>query len=230
MKSLLCLGDSITEGKSGSTYINYFSSDISVSNHGLGGDTIIGLRKRFNTLDISQFTHLIFECGGNDILLPYFALTYPEWKTAIKHITNRGSVPTKSKKEFIDNYKLLIEDSLKYNLKTGIINIPVISEDLNFILNDTVKEYNMALQELSNEYNITYIDFFSWQKDLVSGNPYLLGKSPLIMEADSIKCQKPGGEESLCQERGLNLTIDGVHLNKKSAKKLAEMAENQFLR
>ena len=71
---ILCIGDSLTYGNVGYSYVQFLSKNIVTINKSLNGDTLWGvgnrLKKIFNT-HANDFDFVILGIGTNDTLLPY---------------------------------------------------------------------------------------------------------------------------------------------------------------
>lgn len=129
------IGDSITEGYNLSLHYNGYS----VTNRGIGGDTTAGLQDRLKVslYDISPKV-VVFLIGGNNILK----------KDTPQNIIND-----------IEN----IFTDLKENLPdSNIIIQSIYPMGLLFNSNnETVKQINASLKQLSQDNSFTYIDIFS---------------------------------------------------------------------
>jgi lysophospholipase L1-like esterase len=226
---ILCFGDSITEGKPGVSYVKYLGKNF--HNYGLGGDTVINLKKRIETFMGTQVNSqenrvekFIIQIGTNDILLPFLMNYSSRWSIAIEKVILSGRVPSKDILEFEENYR----EIAKSIGNDGIyVSIPCIGEDLENELNKKVDEYNTVIKKICMERNLQYIDFNSWQKAVIGLNEskkrYFISKNPLIMVLDSLFVTTPLTCSIISKVRNLKTTIDGVHLNTFGAKKLAKL-------
>lgn len=222
-----CFGDSITEGIPGVSYVKYLGKEF--LNYGKGGDTTLGLYNRLkNFLNSQTVENIIIEIGTNDILLPFLYNYSPEWQKTVKKIIASGRIPSKNIEEFEKNYKNLLELLVDKNVL--IINIPCIGEDLNNELNKKVDEYNKIIHKLCKDYPFKLVDFNSWQKSQLktNSNKYFISKKPFKMVLDSIFVRSPKISNIVSKKRNLVTTIDGVHLNDNSARKLAELIKEKI--
>lgn len=217
---ILAIGNSITLGKPGISYVNYLS-EFDVDNFGKAGDTIIGIFNRLKEVKLNKYDIVIMEGGGNDILLKIFYEERPLWRKVIDNIINSGSIPTNDIFEYISTWQDIFRYLEKYPItKIIVISNPVLGEDVNNSYNKIVLDYNIQLNKLCDKYKVKYIDFFSWQSQNVSGNPKLMTNTPVDVERDS-NITNLDEIDKLAKQRNYKLTIDGVHFNSLSAKTLA---------
>lgn len=225
-KCIACFGDSITQGQPGISYLKYLDKKV-YQNHGVGGDTLTGMIKRVKEYIVqSTCSHFIIEIGTNDILLPYLKNSSSLWENRTK---DRNKVFIVDMAMFSDEYQKLIE--LLYNREISVISIPCLGENINSELNKKVDEYNQAIMKICSKKSIRYIDFNTWQKKNIreKENHYFISKNPNDIIWDTLMTSYLGQSERVSQKRNLDTTVDGVHLNSKGAKGLAELIikENQ---
>jgi lysophospholipase L1-like esterase len=226
---ITCFGDSITAGVPGVAYCDFLEKDgLKLFRDGLGGDTAAGLLGRlsaFMTAKAPEDPVFVFEIGTNDILLPFLETWSENWEKTIRGIRRKGRIIAKDKSEFLETYEKILE-------KTGpapvlVISIPCIGEDLTNEPNRTVDDYNRGLRELCTRFGKTLIDFNGRQKEIIRGaglkDPLFISKNSGRMVADIIVTRNPAGADRLSEKRNLTVTMDGVHLNSRGARALAEM-------
>jgi lysophospholipase L1-like esterase len=222
-----CFGDSITEGKPGVSYVKYLGKNF--HNFGKGGDTVISLTLRLKAFMQNHYIeNLIVQVGTNDVLLPFLSSYSPSWGKTVKKIFYTGRIPSKNKNEFEKKFRDLIEFISGKNVI--VINIPIIGENKNSELNKKVDEYNDIINNLCKEYSIKLVDFNSWQKSQIiyENKNYFISKNPFKMIMDSIFVRTPKISLLVSKRRDLSVTVDGVHLNAFSAKKLAELIKKNI--
>ena len=104
--------------------------------------------------------------------------------------------------EFKNNVETIIDKVKQKGAKIIIISITVLTEDLNSAENQTIDEYNNCLKEITKQKDVQYIDANTiFKKEIQESN------SP----------------ENI-------LTIDGVHLNDRGNKLLADIIVKEFLK
>lgn len=79
------------------------------------------------------------------------------------------------------------------------------------------------------KYGVAYVDFNKWQKEIINnsnpGTGYFISKNPFDVMIDSLITTYLGFSSWISKKRKLIVTVDGVHLNKKGAKGLAHLIE-----
>jgi len=230
------LGDSLTAGLPGVSYWRFLHNKAKLINRGVGGDTLLGAIDRAEIMlndpkydDIDQY---IIEIGTNDVLLPVlqkrsFIL---EMFVKIEEKTN-GSVPCKNIDTFSIKYEQLLQRLIKLNKKTGVIGLPMI-ETNTLLINETMMEYDAVIVGLCSKYSIPYLDVRQLEAQMKGGNhgTYIYGNTNLFSVIDSVLTSILPLSMLISKLRGLVVTIDGTHLNRKMAKVLAVAIEAKFLK
>ena len=228
---IACIGDSITAGSPGISYVQYLQQ-VKCKKYGIGGDTLSGLLKRINSVvKKDSYSAYIIEIGANDILLP-FLLNYSElWKKVVKRIIARGSVPLLNVDNFIAEYQGLLICLLNLKAKVIVVSIPCLGEKLEEGLNLKVNEYNRCIKELCIKLNVAYVDFNAWQKETIgkshTASDYFIHRDFNKVMADSLMTAL-GFSEYISSKRSLIVTIDGVHLNHRGARGLANLIDDNI--
>jgi len=231
-------GDSITEGKPGISYLRYLDRK-KFKNFGLGGDTLKGLKNRLFKFLASDFEfhksdQLLIEIGANDLLLPYLNNLSSQWRKTVKNLIKRGSIPSSNLTDFRKEYVDLMKKLKNRKIDFKVVSIVCIGESIYCNLNQKVLEYNSAIKEICDVFNIEYINFHSWQmhilKQIENNSETLLGTNPMDTLFDTFLTTYMPFSEYISKKRGFSLSVDGVHLNKISAKKLSEMVKTAFIK
>ena len=234
MRTVL-IGDSLTEGIPGVSYWRFLKNKRKILNRGVGGDTLLGATKRTARMlgekkydDIDKY---IIEIGTNDVLLPVLTKHSIVWKliTKLKAAT-LGCIPCINILDFGRKYEELLLMLIKYNKKVGIIGLPLIENSI-LKINDDMCKYNLVIKELAKKYNIAYIDLESLEREIKGGNEgsYFFGKTNLGNVIDTIFTSFLPFSNIVSKVRGLSVTIDCVHLNRNTAKKLAVLIEQMLI-
>jgi len=211
------LGDSITEGALGVSYVDILKTHFSkndLTNYGKGGDTISSLQKRIRKIeDLADYDTIILFVGVNDL--------FGKLTNGYKFIKLLMKQPwAKKQSEFTKQYKSTIEYLL--NKTNNLIIIPplLIGEEVNNKWNIQLDGYVASVKALSSSYSsVTYIDVrkeyidYLSKKDISNYMPYKV--SDLMKDVKELKSDRDVDERS--KSRGLHLTLDGVHINSKGA-------------
>lgn len=216
-------GDSLTEGHPGVAFFPLLQQrfpEFELINYGKGGDTVISLLKRIESTTFPLKFNLAFLwIGVNDVFVKVSRM-YPFLKTL------RRQPWAKNHEVFTAQYKNLL-NLLAVKTDWLFIVPPVfIGEDLENPWNKELEALNTVIRELSFFHqNCEFVDLrerFTEKLKGQSPSPYV-PKSfmQIIKETLTLKTHETGERESL--ERGLQLTLDGVHLNNFGAGLAAEV-------
>lgn len=229
------IGDSITEGIPGVSYWRFLNNKRKILNRGVGGDTLAGAIKRTTRMlgkkkcdDIDKY---IIEIGTNDVLLPVLTKHSMVWKVIIKlKGAILGCIPCTHILDFTQKYEELLLLLINHNKKVGIIGLPLIENSI-LKINDDMRKYNSIIKELAKKYNITYVDLETLETEIKAANDgsYFFGKTNLGNMIDTIFTSFLPFSNIVSRIRGLSVTIDGVHLNRNTAKRLALAIEQNIM-
>ncbi|MEC9485266.1 MAG: GDSL-type esterase/lipase family protein [Candidatus Izemoplasma sp.] len=212
---IIFLGDSLTEGTPGVSFFAPLKESFSnhkLINYGKGGDTVSSLLARLKRLDLKANIIVLF-VGANDVFVKV-SWTFSVYKTITKQKW------AKDKTTFKDKYDALL--SKVTEKATHVIVIPplLIGEQLDNEYNQLLKEYRESIEHLVNTYqNIDYIDLhqeFKNYLDAKESSDYIAKSLKSIMQ--DVRNLKTKEEiDCVSQDRGLHVTLDGVHLNSTGA-------------
>ena len=229
------MGDSLTAGIPGVSYCHFLHHKTKLINKGVGGDTLLGATSRVQKLlsnpryhDVNQY---IIEIGTNDVLLPVLQKHSFAWKTIISIKAElMGCVPCKDIEIFRIKYEELLQTLSHQNKKVAVLGLPLIENSI-LIINDIMKEYDAVIAELCQRYNCPYLDVRQLELNLKGSNngTYFFGKTNLGNMVDTVFSSLLPFSMLISRLRGLAVTIDGVHLNTKTAKALAAAIEITLL-
>lgn len=223
--AIACVGDSITAGNPGVSFIRYMKQGTCL-NYGRGGDTLKGVLHR--AADIKPSGRVLLGIGTNDILIPFLLARSPFWNLTARRLFRRGSTPTKNAAQFRAEFEKLLE--LLGPGKSLVMSIPCIGENLDSVLNKKVLEYNSSISSLCKTMQIPFIDINTMQRESIkegTSSDYLLGGGLFRLIADAILA-KVGRSMNLSGARGLRTTIDGVHFNSYFAGKIGNALDKYF--
>lgn len=134
---IIFLGNSITEAGRW----NDILPDLPVANRGISGDISFGVVARLDEIVSSRPAKVFLMIGVNDL---------------------KREIPAQY---IIRNYRLIVEGIRKASPKTKIylqsmlpVNNEVLIEPFRKVTNEKVKALNEALQQIADEYKVTYVD------------------------------------------------------------------------
>ena len=211
------MGDSLTEGTIGSSFFDILQKKLlqhELTNWGKGGDTVKSLYRRLLQSDGFPSQDLGFLwIGVNDVFVKT-SWTFP----LIKRLRNQPW--SRNRQEFREDYKRILE--LLHQKMTHIYTVPplLIGEDLGNPWNRELNMLSHIIQDVSSSFaEAEFIDLRKTIAPLLTANtsgPYV-PKSFSRMILDALFVKTPEEMEKKAAERGLILTLDGVHLNSAGA-------------
>lgn len=223
---VLIIGDSITEGKLGQSYIPGLKKrlpGVEIVNLGLGGDTVFGMKKRAMRYlqHDSRFDVVVVVGGHNDVILPAFERMFFTYRMVARAMIARGSLPFEDKKIFYNCYNSLI-DMIRRLCSADIVltTLSCINENLTAETNRDRAACNEVIREMAARYTLLVADVgeeFDRQLTEDAGKDYFMDRVWTTFLGDSLAGKIPGALDKLSEKRGLSLTIDGVHLNSAGA-------------
>ncbi len=222
---ILFLGDSITEGVPGVSFIPMIQdnfSSIDLVNRGVGGDTVSSLLSRVKKMnDLSSFDQIVLFIGVNDVF-GKLTIIYKILKTLMK---KRWA---KNISTFKNQYNDLIAFIMNENKKIIIIPPLLIGEDINNKCNTELLVLTTIIYNITMENNLTYLaldsEFKDYLKDKQISNYLPIKISELLKDVKRLTTLQLIDQKS--KDRGLHLTLDGVHINSNGAKIISKAISN----
>lgn len=220
--NILFLGDSITEGRPGVSYVDKVAAlrpHDHIVNRGVGGDTVKSIRRRILKMnDIETFDVVVLFVGVNDV---FYKL---DWKYPILKILMR-----KPWCRDMAQLKVLFTDIvafLHHRANRLIVLSPlVIGERLDNRWNSELRDVITTEQNVVADYGtVTWINVHDKATSILANKPvsdYEPDK-PLQVMKDVIQLNSDQMTDERSKQRGLHLTLDGVHINSAGATLLAQ--------
>ncbi|WP_341320363.1 SGNH/GDSL hydrolase family protein [Solibacillus sp. FSL H8-0523] len=217
------IGDSLTEGRPGVSFFNILKEkfpNITFDNLGKPGESVKSLYTRLlkTKLDIDYDISFLW-IGVNDVYS--------------KLLSVQAQPVAKDHNEFKDYYEKILDLVLVSSKKVVAVTPALVGENTNNAPNHEIKELNVLIQSITrNQANVSFLDiqsvFFS---DLakVNSSDYISTKVMRVM-VDIFFYKKPSRIDRLSKERGLHLTLDGIHLNSTGAQIVAEIYASEIKR
>lgn len=229
---ICCVGDSLTFGNVGYSYIHFLDKSIEVKNKGVNGDTLKGLYKRFKKIlnnPNSNYDIYVVSIGSNDILLPYLKTVSPFWflqmsiRCKIKKCIEEDNI-------FCVEYEKLLKLLSKKNKNVIILGMPILNL-MNFPHKKLLNR-NLIINELAEKYNYPFIDINKLQATHIEKESYEYSwkySFPLRVFDAIVMTIFPFTKDWLSKTRGLTMTVDGAHFNSKSAELVAKEVEKTIM-
>jgi lysophospholipase L1-like esterase len=219
---MLCLGDSLTAGNVGYSYIKFLKKDYKIINKGVNGDTTKWaynrLKKYINSPFYNDVDLYVVSIGTNDLFIPYLTTISTSWKI---HMTPEVILKQCIKDNilFEEEYEKCIKLIIEHQKKIILIGLPIVQ--LDGFPNESVSERNKIIEKLAEKYNIPFIDTSLLQSQLSKKDRYSYSwkHKNFIRVLDAIiMFILPFSKDWLSRTRNLDLTVDGIHFNSASAK------------
>jgi lysophospholipase L1-like esterase len=216
-------GDSLTEGIVGTSYFEILRNKLpqhELHNYGKGGDTVTSLNRRLRRTELASLLDLgILWIGVNDVFVK------SRWSIQLRKRL-RGQTWAKSHGLFQEYYISLLE-FLQVNIP-HIITLPplLIGEDPDNVWNKELSVLSHIIHDISVSCtNVDFVDLREHFTPLLTSEKVIPYVPKTMFRAfwDALFPTNPEESEKKARERGLRFTIDGVHLNRAGAEKVAEV-------
>jgi lysophospholipase L1-like esterase len=224
LMKILCLGDSLTFGSVGFSYIPWLGANIQPVNKGKNGDTVRGARRRLQRyLKQSKYdavSTVVVWIGVNDLLVPFLATLSPLWKMVMKP----RCAYKRCKEEdaaFAAEYERMLDLLKKSGKRAVLVGLPVVQ--IEGFPPERLKSRNAVIQDLAKKHSLPYVDAYALQSEALHDRreEYSWGVFWLNRLADAaIMALFQSTKDRCAKKRSLTLTVDGVHLASRSAKLL----------
>jgi lysophospholipase L1-like esterase len=232
---IVFLGDSLTEGRAGASYLELLRArvaadpaghEVDLVNAGVGGDTVLNLIRRV-PVDVVPVTPawVVVLIGVNDattVLLRHAPPTVRRYYTRryfqrAKQI--RGAV---TPARYTDGLRLLVETLRERTPAHIALCTPTThGESLSGRPWRLLAQYAEAVRLVADERGCALIDVhasFAWALAALPPRPYVTR----LLDALRIRASTPDDYEATARARGLTYTYDGVHLTRAGATLVAD--------
>ncbi len=209
------IGDSLTEGRPGVSFANMLKEkfpDITFVNLGKPGESVKSLYTRLLKEKLEGDYDLSFLwIGVNDV---YSKLLSVQAQPVAKNLD-----------EFGDYYGRVLELIIGSSKNVIAVTPAIVGENITNATNNEIKELNVLIESIASKYeNVSFLNmqsmFFN-HLSKVSTSDYINTKVMRVM-MDVLLYKKASKVDKISKERGLHLTLDGIHLNSTGAQIVAE--------
>ena len=224
------IGDSLTAGSLGIPYLKSLTlpPGTRLVNRGRDGDTVAGVRDRLQAaLQTDGASILVIQVGANDILLPEMARRGGLWTPFINQMISEGSVASPNPEDFESIYTGLITTAGAWGITQVIgVTIPPLGENLSSPRNRSRDQLNRRIRRALAASGAALADvaeaFETALKAAPEHSDYFFS-APEEFITDLRQMRREKGTRTLCEQRGLHLTMDGAHLNETGAALMAQV-------
>jgi len=214
---LIFLGDSLTEGSYGGSYVAHIAklrpNDI-IINAGIGGDTALNLERRLDDVIDQSPDGVFVMVGGNDAISYSQPDTRPYYKQS-KGIPNGFVTPN----DFSHAYWEILTHLQMNHIQTWVGLPPI---EYNPVVFQAMRHFNQLTAGVARTINIPTLDltphfapeFIPERKPLGLGIIFTIGERTSSGWSDYDTAQAEGG---------YTYTFDGIHLTPKSAVQFGDL-------
>lgn len=217
---ILLIGDSLTVGSPGASYFDILCRELpehKMVRYARGGDSVVDAFRRVVSLDGNDCFDLAFLwVGVNDV----FVKLSPTFPLIRKIRRQRWS---RTVEEFAGYYRATLDILSSRATQVRAVSPLFLGEDLANRWNRELAELATVIEAVSSEYpNVASLDLRSVFKAELSATPAgrttgYLPTSALKIGLDVLFLRTPAQIDRAAGERGLQLTLDGAHLNTRGA-------------
>lgn len=230
---IICIGDSLTLGAAGYSYIPFAGEQYRFVNKGVNGDSLYGIHRRLNRYlkeeKYAQAQLIIIGAGTNDVLIPYLRSRSKSWERAYCR-RNRKLHFAADVMEFSERYERMVREVLDKGIRLMLIGLPYI--ELSEYPVAQAELYNDCICDIAKRYQIPFIDIFSFGiKHTGAVYDWGIFSSQRMLDGLYMGLY-PKRKDVLSKKRKLMLTVDGVHFNSRTARvlgrKVKEMLDKEL--
>ncbi len=209
------IGDSLTEGRPGVSFSNILKEkfpEITFVNLGKPGESVKSLYNRLVKERLEADYNLSFLwIGVNDV---YSKLLSVQAQPVAKNLD-----------EFEDYYDKVLELIIGSSKKVIAVTPAIVGENTSNETNNEIKELNGLIHSIASKYeNVSFLNMqslFFHHLSKVNTSDYMNTKVMRVM-MDVLLYKKAAKVDKISKERGLLLTLDGIHLNSAGAQIVAD--------
>jgi lysophospholipase L1-like esterase len=224
------VGDSLTAGVPGSSYLAVLHQRLpghTLVNLGWPNDTVISLHRRMTQLRfVEPFDLAFLWVGINDVG------KHASWFHGAYSVLRR-----RRRARHLDEFRACYRDTLAHLGRAAgrvVAVAPLFKgEDLGSTLNCQVAVFAQAVEELPREDGqAEFLDLRPAFAARLAGRPIsgYLPRDPLNVIWDALTLRTDAQVDRRSRQRGLHLTLDGLHLNSAGAEMVAEALEEVIRR
>jgi lysophospholipase L1-like esterase len=228
------LGDSLTEGKVGYSYISLLEQRMgndgySFMNAGVAADTAYNLLNRLEPVLKSQPDYVVILIGTDDVEADLRGGYPPNIVQCVKKL------PQAMTPDWFGSLLRQIVLSLQSttSAKVALCSIPILGEDLDSRPNQSVRLFNHSIKALTDELQITYLPIYETMEDFLRTHHCQAGKAFDESTSNGIMFWAVWDHhilghswESISARNNLLLTVDTEHFNRVGAGMVADLIES----
>jgi acyl-CoA thioesterase-1 len=213
-KVVVCAGDSLT--------LQADLQGYQFVNDGVNADLSYNLLQRLEPIIACKPNYIVILIGTNDLLNSLYPKTakYVQW---VKQLPKSASSTWYSA-----NLELIVEIlQQRTQAKIAVLSLPVVGEASTSAANQTVAEYNGLIRGIATRKKVRYLPLYERQieylrKNQVAPGPKFTGNLQPMFLAGLKHLVFKQSLDLISERNGYLLLSDGVHLNSRSGRMIAE--------
>ncbi|MEJ5998795.1 SGNH/GDSL hydrolase family protein [Corynebacterium sp. H130] len=229
-KDIICVGDSLTHGIVGWSYIDFSRLKSRMVNHGVDGDTLAGVTQRIDAIlaNSPDAQHLVLSIGTNDTVFPFLSTQFG-WR---KEMTARSKLKQCERvdERFAENYRSLVQRISSAGLSVVLVGLPLV-EMKGFPTAELARRSDL-IKQIADEQGTQFVDIADAMRKVsqVHDAHYSWTGRKLLRVADAKAMQvAPQIKDRLARSRRLDLTVDGVHWTSETAGAIARAIDSALV-
>jgi lysophospholipase L1-like esterase len=223
-KTLVCFGDSITEGVIGASYVDIVRGalpGVRVINAGINGDTVIHLLRRVERDVVAHQPDIVMIMVGlNDLTTAYGLRSSKAYYHALKNLHTQVAP-----RRFIHAYRQLIRQlRARTHAQIALCTLTTVGENPADPVQHLVDAYSIIVKEIAEQEGLPLIDVRAAFMRQLEAEPRLGPEYRIwvpVQDALAIKW-RGASYAGLSERRGYRLLCDGAHLAPAGAALVAE--------
>jgi lysophospholipase L1-like esterase len=234
MKSIVCTGCSITRGQVSVDYVEilrrrFAGRPVTFTNAGVNYDVAFNLRNRLNDVIAQNPDIVTILIGTNDAN----STLSPKNSRLLRFLKQLPVIPSP------DWYKenlIAIVQELKERTAAhvALLSLPVLGEDLDSEANRRTGEYSTIISDVAKAHGVTYLPLNERMKSYLQSQnkPSSFPYRPGLYQSSTASMQHfmlRRDLDTISARRGLQLTIDNIHMNSRGAGMIADLIESLIL-
>lgn len=229
---VVCIGDSLTYGNVGYSYIPFLDGRIRAINKGKNGDTLRGACARLKRIiDQPRYDTEIYilGIGTNDILLPYLRSLSPLW-CGLMSLRCKIMRCIEDDDVFFRTYRELLDFLSARGKRVLVVGMPFVN--LRGFPHARLIKRNRLIRELAEAHDFAFIDLYKLQSERLAAERRIYSwKYRFVVRLFDglVMSLLPFSKDAFARIRGLHGSVDGVHLSAQAARLLAGEIERVLI-
>lgn len=229
-KDIICIGDSLTRGMVGWSYIDFSRHRSRMINHGVDGDTLAGVAQRIDAIlgQSPDAKQLVLSIGTNDMVFPFLSTQFG-WRKEMTVRTQLKQCETEDA-SFAEHYRALVQRISSTGVHVVLVGLPLV--ELKGYPFDQLARRSEAIKSIAEECGAQFVDTAAviWQLSPTVDAHYQWTGRKLLRVFDAAAMERMPKIKDMCaRARRLTLTVDGVHWTSQTASAIARAIDSALV-